>query len=131
MQLSGSSRSSARLHISSRDKNSKATPKEFSWKFFIIDNGMRFLTTLLLLFIFLRFPEYLVQIPFVAEHEIIILLTAFGVGLYNDKLAIWLKRINFLGMNNTPVRKQLQNEINRNNPADNGGAGAADEQLQS
>ncbi len=112
------------LDVRKRDKDSDATPQTFSWFFFLSDNFRRIFASVILIFIFLRFPDYLltVYVPVIGESVELRLLVAFFIGLLNDKLALWLKKINFLGMGKSPIREKIR-EINENvtpNKPDNG-----------
>jgi hypothetical protein len=79
------------IDVKQRDKKSNRTPENFSISFFIKDNILRFITTLLLVFIFLRF-----SIEIFGDTNS--MYSAFIVGLCSDFLAIKLKtmRTNFL-----------------------------------
>lgn len=48
------------IGIKNRDKGSRATPRAFSWIFFLKDNALRFITTILILFTAVRFHQELV-----------------------------------------------------------------------
>lgn len=105
------------LSVQKRDKTSIDTPDKFSLKFFLFDNSKRIFTSVLLTFIFLRFPDYLLQnIPVISTNTELRLLAAFGVGLMGDKLAMILKKWNFLGLNNSPIRDKIKQQNEENLP---------------
>lgn len=82
---------SSLLQTTGRDVNSSATPKHFSWTFFLADNWKRYLTGLLLIYICLRFGPELFDVE-------ITTFWALAIGLCNDKIAQIVKdKTNLLG----------------------------------
>jgi hypothetical protein len=73
-----------------RDKESERTPPAWSWNFFWSDNFRRLITTVLLVFIALRFSNELLGVD-------ISLWASFLIGLGFDKLAEVAKKKNILG----------------------------------
>jgi len=45
------------LEVENRDRESKNTPKKFSWKFWIYDNIRRYIASILLVYILFRFSH--------------------------------------------------------------------------
>lgn len=79
------------LHTTKRDPNSTATPIRFSWLFFIEDNWKRAITSLLLIYVALRFTPDIIGVTI---NE----FWAIAIGLCNDKLAELIKdKTNILG----------------------------------
>jgi len=81
---------SLRLQIVNRDRESDRTPKHFSWSFFWLDNIKRLVTTLILIFVALRFTEEWMGAKTT-------MWLAFLIGLSVDKFAQFLKNQNILG----------------------------------
>lgn len=79
------------LATTKRNPNSPTSPVHFSWTYMIADNAKRVLTSLILIFLFLRFSNELLGIN-------ISLFLALGIGLGLDKLAGYLKSKNILGI---------------------------------
>jgi ABC-type methionine transport system permease subunit len=79
------------LHTTKRDPNSIATPRKFSWIFFIEDNWKRAITSLILIYLALRFTPELFGVQI---NE----FWAIAIGLCNDQLAQFIKdKTNILG----------------------------------
>jgi len=80
------------LHIGARDVQSPATPVKFNFRFMVLDNLPRIISSGLLVYLFLRFPAQLVPdhiykaIPPEAE-----MLLAAIIGFCFDLLSQWLK----------------------------------------
>jgi len=105
------------LAIKNRDADIIETPDKLSWTFWFRDNSKRIATSLIITFIFLRFPNYLLQnIPSVADNVELRLITAFGIGFLGDKLATILRKWNFLGLNNSPIREKIKQQNEENPP---------------
>ena len=49
------------IDVKDRDKGSKRSPRNFSWWFLITDNVKRFISVLLILYVFIRFSDMLFQ----------------------------------------------------------------------
>lgn len=73
------------IETSGRDVNGSNTPKKWSWKFWLKDNLKRYLTTLLVSYIFFRFSDKLSGHPF--EY-----FDAVTLGLLGDGAAAILKK---------------------------------------
>jgi hypothetical protein len=79
------------LHTTRRDVLHSATPIRFSWRFFIQDNWKRAITSLILIYLALRFTP---EIFGIEVNE----FWAIAIGLCNDKLAELIKnKTNILG----------------------------------
>lgn len=79
------------LQATNRDVRSEATPHHFDWQFLVADNWKRCVTTLMLIYVFLRFLPELTGIELNEFYALI-------VGFTNDKLAQYLKdKTNILG----------------------------------
>jgi hypothetical protein len=79
------------LQTTSRDVKSEASPVHFSWSFFFLDNWKRIVTTLMLIYVALRFAPDLMGIE-------ISNFWALIIGFGNDKIAQFLKdKTNLLG----------------------------------
>lgn len=77
---------SLRVHANSRDKSSLNTPKEFSWRFLVLDNITRLFTGFLITFIAFRFTNEFLGTTFT-------MWTAFLIGLLFDQVAGILGKI--------------------------------------
>jgi hypothetical protein len=86
------------LQTTKRDINADSTPFDFSWKFLLSDNVKRIATTLLLIYIAIRFYPDLFGKP-INEY------LALGVGLALDKIAEVIK-------NASAVLQVNRNKIN-------------------
>lgn len=75
---------SLRFQVAKRNKNSPETPQRFSVKFMLADNAMRLLTTVLLIFIGLKFSQELLGAEVTQWGAIVI-------GLSLDKVSEFLK----------------------------------------
>lgn len=75
----------ALIETSGRDVNGTATPQKWSWKFWMKDNLKRYLTTLLVSYIFFRFSDNLAGHPFGY-------FDAVTLGLLGDGAAATLKK---------------------------------------
>lgn len=79
------------LQTTGRDVFSQATPKVFSWQFFLSDNWKRIIAGIILIYISLRFAPELFGLS-------ITNFLALVIGFGNDKLAQILKdKTNLLG----------------------------------
>jgi hypothetical protein len=79
------------LQSTQRDPKSNLSPVHFSWLFFLRDNAKRFITGMILIYVFLRFTTDLTGLTLT---NFIALVIGFG----NDKLAQILKdKTNLLG----------------------------------
>lgn len=80
---------SLRVHSLSRDKESPNTPKEFSWKFLLWDNGKRIVSGLIIMFILFRATDL--------SNIWGMLSVGFGIGFGQDKMIqIIMERSNIL-----------------------------------
>lgn len=96
------------MQANKRDVLTPSTPVHFSWHWLWCDNTRRLTATAGLIFIFLRFPTFFIHPDITsATGTGGLILYAFGVGFTNDKLAQYLKKVNFLGMAETGTRKSL------------------------
>lgn len=75
------------IGVSRRNKGSISTPRGFSWSFFVKDNILRFLGTILILFIGIVFHQEL-------KGEPINTFKALVLGLGVDQIVAILKNIN-------------------------------------
>ena len=75
-----------------RDPNSQRTPVKFSFRFWLADNALRILGTVMLMFLAVRVTYQ--YIP-----PVWMLLASVGIGLGSDKLALIGKRIGLLTTN--------------------------------
>lgn len=85
------------LDVRDRDKSSPKTPYTWSWQFFTLDNIKRFIATILLIFVCLRFFSDIVGVdltPFTA------LLWGFG-----------LDRVAGFGKNHTTILKAKRDKL--------------------
>ena len=73
-----------RFEAAKRDKSSKNTPYQFSAWFLFRDNAMRILTSLLLIYVGIRFSNLI----FGSE---VTFYTALGIGASLDKISGWVK----------------------------------------
>jgi hypothetical protein len=71
-------------HTSRRNKSNKATPYNFSWRFLLKDNLQRIATSVLLLFIGIRFSKEIIG-------QDVTMYVALAIGLGLDKLSQMLK----------------------------------------
>lgn len=103
------------LHARTRDKQSDNTPDQFSFRFLILDNYKRIILSVLLIFIFIRFPDMLLtNFPALETLSEIRLGSALLIGLMLDKLAEWLKTKNWFGLADTKIRDQIKSDNNLN-----------------
>lgn len=103
------------LHARTRDKQSDNTPDQFSFRFLILDNYKRLFLSVLLIFIFIRFPDMLLtNFPALETLSEIRLGSALLIGLMLDKLAEWLKTKNWFGLADTKIRDQIKTDNNLN-----------------
>jgi hypothetical protein len=75
-----------RLQVHERDKHSRFTPVHFSWQFILMDNALRILTTVCLIFIGLRLSKEI----FGLETSV---YTSIAVGTGCDKISAFLKNL--------------------------------------
>lgn len=78
--------------VSKRDVASTATPEKFSFSFLLQDNWKRMLSSLLLIYLFVRFSSFLVPASLLETlpDEAEILMCVF-IGYSFDLLSEWLK----------------------------------------
>jgi hypothetical protein len=80
------------INLSNRDKYSAATPLDFSTKFLLLDNWKRMLSSLMLIYLFVRFmPLLLPSNVYEAIDGDVEFLLAGLIGFSFDKLSEWLK----------------------------------------
>lgn len=79
---------SLRLHATSRDKDSKATPFKFSWKFLFQDNLIRMISSICFVFVAIRLGSDLWQV--VPTYS-----SAIAMGLGFDQAIGLLEKIQF------------------------------------
>lgn len=94
------------LNVSERDKNSDNTPYHFSLKFMLLDNWKRMLSTLLLIFVFVRFMPLVLPSDILStiKDEDALLFMALIIGYSFDKLSEILKdKLNILTVNRSKV----------------------------
>ncbi len=72
------------LSTTKRDVNSNRTPEQFSWRFLFSDNTKRIISTIILIFLFIRFSRELLGAD-------ITMYVAVLIGLGSDKLAEFIK----------------------------------------
>lgn len=73
------------IHTTQRNPSSQRTPEQFSWKFLFKDNAARIISSMLLVFVCLRFSSFL-GIPTRDD----IALTGFMIGFGLDKIVeLW------------------------------------------
>lgn len=85
------------LDVADRDKSSDRTPYVWSWRFFTLDNIKRWVATILLIFICLRFFEEM-----------------FGVPLSPFMAILWgfsIDRVSSFGKNHTKLISSKRDEI--------------------
>jgi len=78
------------LHVNSRDQNSPNTPVAFSFKFMLWDNWKRIVSSLLLIFVVIRFMGVFFEID--VKNQEFYLVGALLVGFVFDKLSEVLKQ---------------------------------------
>lgn len=94
--------------VKQRNPNSVNTPVDFSTRFFAMDNLYRILTTISLIYVFVRFARipifhWLFPQMELAEGQ---LIASAVIGYLSDQLALWLKKAGILA--NKLVREKFR-----------------------
>jgi hypothetical protein len=100
-------------NVSKRDKLSASTPMDFSLKFMLLDNWKRMVSSLLLIYLFIRFMPLL--IPSGVYETIdgdVEFIIAIAIGYSFDKLSELLKdKAKFLSVNREAINDESKREI--------------------
>jgi hypothetical protein len=92
--------------VTGRDIDNPKTPREWSWKFWFLDNWRRYLTTILCTYVFFRFYNEISGHPFG-------IFDALVLGITGDSVSVIIKkRIKSLDMNREEIMKTIQRDKN-------------------